>query len=153
MREIKFRAWDGKKMHADVCPWQWDFVISRRWHKCEKSTGSGILGSGGDYAEMLVPAIRYESLMQYTGLKDKNGVEIYEGDIVRLWEPAMVENKICEIKFSQGGFIVEASGWFAMGEADLTTVGWAIEEDIQIEVIGNLYEHPHLIPSPNTKTP
>lgn len=53
-RVIKFRAWDGDKMHNDVSPWRWDFVISNTWHRCEKATGNGILGEGGHYAEMRV---------------------------------------------------------------------------------------------------
>jgi hypothetical protein len=82
MRDYKFRAWDGEKMHYNVVPWRWDFVISESWHRCEKSTGSGVLGSGGDIAEFLVPGIRFKELMQAVGLKDSMRKDIYAGDKV-----------------------------------------------------------------------
>jgi uncharacterized phage protein (TIGR01671 family) len=88
-----------------------------------------------------------ETIGQFTGLKDKHGKDIYESDVVKLSDPYRENYKICEIRFVNGGFVVEASGWFSGGEADMTTVGWAIEEDIEIEVIGNRYENQDLIPS------
>lgn len=127
-RKMFFRAWDGEKMHYDIVPWQWDFVISRAWHRCEKSTGSGILGSGGDYGEFLVPGIRFKEIMQFTGLKDKNSKEIYEGDII-------------SHKFYSAPVVVtwnEEKAMFDSGDISMT--------GSKVEVIGNIYENPELLP-------
>lgn len=73
-------------------------------------------------------------VMQFTGLKDKNGKEIYEGDIVRLeqWEP-----EIYEVVFNRGGFCFRHSD---------TDVFYHDAKYIEKgEVIGNIYENPELL--------
>jgi uncharacterized phage protein (TIGR01671 family) len=68
-------------------------------------------------------------LMQYTGLKDKNGVEIYEGDIVRFLDIDGVDS-VTEVEFREGGFYPFAPDF----------IHWC-----NVEVIGNIYENPELL--------
>lgn len=73
-------------------------------------------------------------LMQSTGLKDKNGVEIYEGDIVHLWGG----------EYAQGFYEYDEKNAIE----NLIIDGFFIMEYLQtgnVEVIGNIYENPELL--------
>ena len=132
-RVLKFRAWDGEKMHENIVPWQWDFCISRAWHRCEKSTGEGILGSGGATGEFLVPGIRFKEIIQSTGLLDKNGVEIYESDRLNdgreVWIVCWVDDSAC-------------FGWYNEKNPSVRS---DIVDNINTEVIGNIHEQKPII--------
>ena len=120
MREIKFRAFHKKyNQMFDV-----------------DSLGLGIvdgtimrIDGGGHYSLWL----KEVDLMQYTGLKDKNGKEIYEGDIVRV---------IVDDRYPEGIGSVEweaSSCEFTFGFGTASEVHWSHE------VIGNIYENPELL--------
>jgi len=69
--------------------------------------------------------------VQYTGLKDKNGKEIYEGDIL-LWEDVKIKS---EVVFEEGCFVIKHE----QGGSDF------ISSKNMFEIIGNIYENPELI--------
>ena len=135
MRDIKFRAWDESKkiMHFDV-----EFIRSgtegNDWiiFKSDKQTLQDEKVLDNPYFQLQI------KLMQYTGLKDKNGVEIYEGDIVK--EPYYVDEHngflLLEVMFDKGAFLGKVINKKGFGLQVLT---------MYKEVIGNIYEHPHLL--------
>lgn len=117
-RQIKFRMWDGKMMFSDGII-NYDNAIDA--HNSE----DGI------------------DLMQYIGLKDKNGKEIYEGDILR--EPQNTSYKFrgtgkVVYESDYGGFAVVGS-YHKNQHHELLTCDVAHD----CEVIGNIYENPDLL--------
>ena len=131
MREIKFRAWDkGLKR-----------MIYLSEPTVENDDFSGIVFKLRDYFVSAFSSDRIEDLelMQYTGLKDKNGREIYEGDIVKTETDYINTGKITEIGVVE--FYEEGLVWIInYGE---TQINLAYAENI--EVIGNIYENPELL--------
>lgn len=123
MREIKFRAWlkYKKEMVDNARP---DFFSKQLHYFCDNSAGGkDVLGVSTEDIE----------LMQYTGLKDKNNKEIYEGDIFHIGSKKIlyvVEWIDCGLKGRQ----IKNKSWIGLDY-------W--KEDI--EVIGNIYENSELI--------
>ena len=93
-----------------------------------------------DYAEQGAYEINPDNLSQCTGLKDKNGTLIYEGDIVKDTET----NDIAVIKWDENyiQFIAEEKGGFFCIDFDFSICK-------KFEVIGNIYENPELLEEQN----
>lgn len=111
-RIIKFRAWDGEKMEYGLVVWDW---------LCIEQEGMG--NAGCDF-------------MQFTGLTDKNGKEIYEGDVVRReWEG---QNDTHHVETYE---VYWANGFYLRPQPKAHPA--QVSDDL--EVIGNIYENPDLL--------
>lgn len=117
MREIKFRAWDQKNK-----------VIVTDFTKNHKA----MLDCIGD----LFTHVDYQ-LMQFTGLRDKNGKEIYEGDIVR--DDGYAECRDMVVSFD------EATCCFTRDPKNNTHFQLSKHRTWMYEVIGNIHETPGLL--------
>lgn len=115
-REIKFRVWDDN-LKVLYTP-EMDQEIKNLWRI--PNTQGGII----DYPN--------GTLMQYTGLKDKCGKEIYEGDICK--NP----DGIVSVVFEEGCF-------FVVGDNDCPLFVYSSDREILIEIIGNIYKNPELL--------
>lgn len=124
MREIKFRIWCMTKKEWEKDLW---------WLGCEGNLYT-------PYRNQL-KTLRKEHhiLEQYTGLKDKNGVEIYEGDVIKYYQPYAKRTDTHIVKWD------EIQACFGMFEKDNK---WCKESDWikiqEIEIIGNIHENPEL---------
>ena len=126
MREIKFRAWlkEKKEMIDNARP---DFFCKQlHYLRGNSAGGQDVLGVSTEDIE----------LMEYTGLKDKNGKEIYEGDI--LFES--FGEKYYKVVFENGSFRAEFEGDFEEHSFDLIDV---VAQGC--EIVGNIYENPELL--------
>ena len=128
MREIKFRAWDKKKKELLYNGIEF---YTRSINCCSVQPGyKSIIGFGG---------CDCFDLMQYTGLKDKNGVEIYEGDLIRL----DLIDRVDQVSFISGAFVVSNKHCCvhcARKESYNMTLYEYLTQIQKAEVIGNIHE-------------
>ena len=148
MKDIKYRAWDEvrKKMYFPerlFC--KKDGTV---WH-VDLGDTSRIIGQQG-----------FE-LMQYTGLKDSNGKEIYDGDILEVKDSNGV---ICRtvVEYTEGAFRVDKwypkeptsiehvnyAGEWEQVEVDIEDyefLGVVLQHHLEFKVVGNRHEHHHLL--------
>jgi len=142
MRSIKFRAWDGKK-------WVYGSLIRHTNEYVKKGYSISIAPDCPPNEITLtnknridICAIHCESGTegQYTGLKDKNGKEIYDGDKLQWDEDCPVHEEI-ETIITEVIFATNYAMFRLNGVGPLH----AIVEKYNVEIIGNIHENPELL--------
>jgi len=118
MREIKFRAWDTETRvilptPSGTCTLDWDHQLGH---------------------DMRYPGLRDRYiLMQYTGLHDKNGKEIYEGDVLKSPKTFDIGPVVYDVELDGGPGFIWNHPMMYVAQMD------------ECEVVGNIYENPEMM--------
>lgn len=135
MREILFRAKNKNGEWVEGFP----YITSP-----ESYMMTGLLEKGTPGKITELDFARYsiwnDTICQYTGLQDKNGTKIFEGDIYKAYgtNGIIKHGRYFDEEFEDDGY-----GWYV--EIGKSQYGFDGKEDEYIEVIGNIYDNPELL--------
>lgn len=148
MEELKFRLWESE-LEAMITNENSDqFLIALDGRVFD----TGFESSNQGYCNDMM------TVLQYTGLKDKNGVEIYKGDIIKSKcypfysdAPEMEGGKDEPVELNYLGVVgIDVNGVYydlkvVSDRVSGRAIGGQLSELVDIEVVGNIYENPELI--------
>lgn len=135
MREIKFRAWDKSENR---------FLKSWVFNQLLKQTQTP------DSTELTIDIPDWIVLLQSTGLHDKNGKEIFEGDILRWWVKSTnsFADELLVVKWGSVGWVLKSPLFKSFGVLpenaecnEINTIGYLVSS----EILGNIHENPELL--------
>ncbi len=132
MREIKFRAWNNREKVMSLLR-GFDFLIKQAIINCPNEKSKTAISSW-DYKDKEI------KLMQFTGLQDKKGVDIYEGDILKYKYMFQDKMSTSEVVWND-----ERNGFYLYSEREEQFFVLETELKKQFEVIGNIYENSELL--------
>lgn len=132
MREVKFRAWD--KITKQI------FEVKQIDFNAIERNVYGFIAYksifGGVYESLSFRSFNNVELMQYTGLKDKHGKKIYDGDIIEISYKNSSIKQNAKVVYEKGCFFADLGDRIAY---------YIYEVDDKCEVIGNIYENKELL--------
>lgn len=131
MREIKYRIWDKRSEE----------------HLIVRDSGHFYLTADGEvYCVNNDLNISKEvELMQYTELTDRNGLEIFEADVLKLRS-----GQLTEVFYQSGCYMVNKLTTISLHDRSKANINQLLcNESIDAEVVGNIYEHPELLGDTN----
>lgn len=122
MRDIRFRIWDRE---------------AKQWLRIFDINPHGVVTAheGGNMISPLIPPSQLK-LVQYTGIKDIHGLDIYEGDIFKTWQSTGSG------KLKTGIQKLKQVMWSKLTHNHM---GWNIAMTGKYEIIGNIYENKELL--------
>ena len=142
-REVKYRAWDGTRwFHVISLHFLAKGVYIEGWTDDSKHFAAGFVGDV------------FKALVQFTGLKDSKGVEIYEGDVVR--SRGTFISRTPQQKEVRGADVVQTDEigvitWdeegadYNLSQLDNQTIEGFPLLDARYEVLGNVHQTPSLL--------
>ena len=145
MKQFKFRAWTGKELDFDIA------VINGTAWKEENPVGDDVIDKNGRhyYTDWAKYNKKDLVLMQFTGLTDKLGTEIYEGDILQ--PSSYIKSKVgrCVVVFKKGMFCFDIIKPFITSIGPMSkSLSRGESANNEFVIIGNKFENPELLPSP-----
>ncbi len=150
MRDIKFRAYIYDLTDNDSHPLEIDVRAGKLWDVASINFKDQIVEIMDDDGSVWEYELNNNeiALLQYAGLKDKNGVEIYEGDILELRaNPFSRKRDLFQVAFKDGGFRDEWNNYIGQYlPPDIRNKqGGRVRLNEACEVVGNIYENPELL--------
>ena len=132
MRKIKFRCWD-KENKEMLEVQELDYADSYDGQPMVRTT---MYNDYFDTEDMI--------LMQYTGLKDKNGKEIYDGDIVKKETFDDTKPNYIAVSYAKVIYFEHLAGFYLVNRDN--KILWEVGQDkYNIEVVSTIYENPELL--------